>query len=51
MRLLPTRSQMLIKNYEWMADAAETLSKAYEGTDYKKSLFYYKAESKCKAIH
>jgi len=31
------------KNYGWMAEAAETLSKAYEGNDYPKSLFYYKA--------
>ena len=36
------------KKYEWMADAAEILSKAFEGTDYKKSLFYYKAEVSAK---
>ena len=32
------------KKYEWAADAAGILSKVYEGNDYKKSLFYYKAQ-------
>jgi len=36
------------KNYAWMAEAAETISKAYEGADYEKSLFYYKAEVNAK---
>ena len=31
------------KKYGWAADAAGILSKVYDGKDYKKSLFYYKA--------
>jgi signal transduction histidine kinase len=46
--LLAYRMAVSAKKYEWAAEAAGTLSKVYEGKDYKKSLFYYKAQSAAK---